>query len=83
MQLKIVLKKRLPRRTKARQSPNFVQRDTNLHGFREDIDLYAEIRQLLPNLTNILKDMNTLTVQTHKESGFEALFNAIENKLSG
>jgi hypothetical protein len=55
----------------------------NLQGFREDIDLYTEIRQLLPNLTNILKDMNTLTVQTHKESGFETLFNAIENKLSG
>ena len=55
----------------------------NLQGFREDIDLYTEIRKLISNLTNLLKDMNTLTVQIHKESGFEALFNAIEQKLSG
>jgi hypothetical protein len=55
----------------------------NLQGFREDIDLYTEIRQLLPNLTNLLKNMNTLTLQTHIESGFAALFKAIEQKLSG
>jgi len=41
----------------------------NLEGFREDIDLYNEIRQYLPRLTNILKDMNTLTAQIHSESG--------------
>jgi internalin A len=54
----------------------------HLEGFREDIDLYAEIRQYLPNLTNLLRDMNSLTTKIHKESGFEALFEAIEQKLS-
>lgn len=53
----------------------------NLEGFREDIDLYNEIRQYLPRLTNILKDMNTLTVQIHSESGFAELIKAIEQKL--
>jgi internalin A len=54
----------------------------NMEGFREDIDLYAEIRRYLPNLTNLLKDMNSLTAKIHQESGFEALFTAIEQKLS-
>lgn len=53
----------------------------NLEGFREDIDLYNEIRQYLPRLTNILKDMNTLTAQIHSESGFAELIKAIEQKL--
>ncbi len=53
----------------------------NLEGFREDIDLYNEIRQYLPRLTNILKDMNTLTVQIHSKSGFAELIKAIEQKL--
>ena len=54
----------------------------NLEGFREDIDLYNEIRQYLPRLTNILKDMNTLTAQIHSESGFEELIVAIQKKLN-
>ncbi|MFG6100927.1 caspase family protein [Leptothoe sp. EHU-05/26/07-4] len=54
----------------------------NLEGFREDIDLYNEIRQYLPRLTNILKDMNTLTAQIHSESGFEELIKAIQHKLN-
>jgi internalin A len=54
----------------------------NMEGFREDIDLYTEIRRYLPNLTNILKDMNNLTAKIHQKSGFEALFKAIEQKLS-
>lgn len=53
----------------------------NLEGFREDIDLYNEIRQYLPRLTNILKDMNTLTVQIHSESGFAELIKVIQQKL--
>jgi DNA-directed RNA polymerase beta' subunit len=54
----------------------------NLEGFREDIDLYNEVRQYLPRLTNILKDMNTLTAQIHSESGFEELIEGIQQKLS-
>ncbi|MDX2241460.1 MAG: caspase family protein [Leptolyngbyaceae cyanobacterium bins.302] len=53
----------------------------NLEGFREDIDLYNEIRQYLPRLTNILKDMNTLTAQIHSESGFTELIKVIQQKL--
>jgi hypothetical protein len=54
----------------------------NLEGFREDIDSYAEIRRNLPKLTNILKDMNTLTAEIHIESGFDELFKAIEIKIA-
>ena len=53
----------------------------HLHGIREDIDLYNEIRQHLPRLTNILKDMNTFTPNIHSESGFEELFEAVRRKL--
>ncbi|MEH2393211.1 MAG: COR domain-containing protein [Nostoc sp.] len=53
----------------------------NLDGFREDIDLYAEIRQYLPRLANILKDMNTLTPDIHSKSEFESLLNAIAQRL--
>ncbi|WP_414518908.1 COR domain-containing protein, partial [Nostoc sp. PCC 9305] len=53
----------------------------NLDGFREDIDLYAEIRQYLPRLANILKDMNTLTPDIHSKSDFEELLNAIAHRL--
>lgn len=53
----------------------------NLDGFREDIDLYAEIRQYLPRLANILKDMNTLTPDIHSQSDFEELLNAIAQRL--
>ncbi len=54
----------------------------NLEGFRDDIDLYSEIRRTLPKLTGILKDMNTLTAKIHIDSGFEQLFEALEAKLS-
>jgi hypothetical protein len=54
----------------------------NLQGFREDIDLYTEIRGTIAELTNLLKDMNTLTPSIHIESDFEALFKAVEYKLT-
>jgi len=47
-----------------------------MDGFREDIDLYADIRKYLPRLTDILRDMNTLTVEIHSETGFEELVKA-------
>jgi internalin A len=52
-----------------------------LDGFREDIDLYADIRQYLPRLTDILRDMNTLTVEIHSETGFEELVRIAAAKL--
>ena len=54
----------------------------NLQGFREDIDLYAEIRTHLPRLADILKDMNALTSQIQSESGFRELFEAVMAKLA-
>jgi hypothetical protein len=53
-----------------------------LEGFREEIDLYADIRKYLPQLTNILKDMNALTAKIHTETGFEELIKAIERKMA-
>jgi adenylate kinase family enzyme len=54
----------------------------NLQGFRNDIDLYTEIRRTIAGLIDILKDMNTLTAEIHTESGFDELFKAIERKLA-
>ncbi|NIO85678.1 MAG: toll/interleukin-1 receptor domain-containing protein, partial [Candidatus Aminicenantes bacterium] len=52
-----------------------------MDGFREDIDLYADIRKYLPRLTDILRDMNTLTVEIHSQTGFEELVQAAAAKL--
>ena len=54
----------------------------NLQGLREDIDLYTEIRSTIAELTNILKDMNTLTPEMHSESGFAEMFKAVECKIA-
>lgn len=53
----------------------------NLDGFREDIDLYTEIRALLPRLMDVLKDMNTLTPDLHRQSDFSEIFDAVMAKL--
>ena len=53
----------------------------NMDGFREDIDLYTEIRALLPKLMDVLKDMNTLTPDLHRQSGFSEIFDAVMAKL--
>ncbi|WP_427158351.1 leucine-rich repeat domain-containing protein [Aliinostoc sp. HNIBRCY26] len=53
----------------------------NLQGFREEIDQYTEIRNTIAELTNLLKDMNTLTPDIHSESEFEELLQAISNRI--
>ncbi|MEH1800375.1 MAG: COR domain-containing protein [Nostoc sp.] len=53
----------------------------NLQGFREEIDQYTKIRNTIAELTNLLKDMNTLTPDIHSESDFESLLNAIAQRL--
>jgi len=55
----------------------------NLHGIREDMDLYDRIRDKVSGLTSILKDMNTLTLEMHKDSNFSDLLDAIEKKMKG
>jgi len=54
----------------------------NLQGFREDMDLYTEIRAQLPGLADILRDMNALTVDLHRESAFTELFEAVMARLA-
>jgi hypothetical protein len=53
----------------------------NLQGIREDIDLYDRIRDEISGLTNILKDMNTLTPQIHQNTDFSVLYAAIEDRM--
>jgi hypothetical protein len=53
----------------------------NLQGFREEIDQYTEIRNTIAELTNLLKDMNTLTPDIHSQLEFQDLIKAIEDRL--
>lgn len=53
----------------------------NLHGIREEMDLYHRIRDKVSGLTSTLKDMNTLTPEMHRESNFSELYDAIERRL--
>ncbi|TBR61310.1 GTPase, partial [Westiellopsis prolifica IICB1] len=55
----------------------------NLQGFREELDLYHEIRNTFAKLIKLLKDMNALTSDVHLESNFETLLKAIEDRLNG
>jgi hypothetical protein len=54
----------------------------NLHGFREDIDLYAEIRSKISSLTDILKDMNALSQSIHVGSDFQELLETVKSSIS-
>lgn len=53
----------------------------NLQGIREDMDLYDRIRDMISGLASTLKDMNALSPQMHRDSDFEDLYNAIEQRL--
>ncbi|MCZ8359898.1 MAG: HEAT repeat domain-containing protein [Microcystis sp. LE19-388.1G] len=46
------------------------------------LNLYDEIRDNIDNLTNILKDMNTLNIDLHRQSEFAAMIKAVETKLA-
>jgi hypothetical protein len=53
----------------------------NLQGIRDDMDLYDRIRDKVSGLTSILKDMNTLTTDMHRDSDFNELYTAIEKRM--
>jgi len=53
----------------------------NLHGIREEMDDYDRIRDKISGLTSILKDMNTLTPDMHRDSEFSNLYDAIIERL--
>ncbi len=54
----------------------------NLQGIREDIDLYDRIRDKVSGLTSILKDMNTLTPDLHRDSDFSEIYTGIERRIA-
>jgi serine/threonine protein kinase len=54
----------------------------NLQGIREDMDLYDRIRGKISGLTSILKDMNTLTPDLHRDSDFSELYTGIERRIA-
>ena len=53
----------------------------NLHGIREDMDQYDRIRDKISGITSILKDMNTLTPDMHRDSEFSNLYDAIMKRM--
>jgi len=53
----------------------------NLHGFREEIDLYDRVRDHIARLTDIIQDMNTLTPEMHEEAGFDQLVQALSERM--
>ncbi|MBL7260622.1 COR domain-containing protein [Paractinoplanes lichenicola] len=53
----------------------------NLHGFRESLDLYEEIRNTIAGILNVLGDMNTLTPEMHRDEDFERLHQALRERL--
>lgn len=55
----------------------------NLQGIRDDMDLYDRIRDKVSGITSILKDMNTLTPDMHRDSDFSILYDAIVKRLEG
>src|SRR5688572_147720 len=54
----------------------------NLQGIREDMDLYDHIRDKVSGLTSILKDMNTLTPDLHRDSDFSEIYKGIERRMA-
>ena len=54
----------------------------NLQGIREDIDQYSRIRDKVSGLTSILKDMNTLTPEMHRDSDFSEIYTGIESRMA-
>jgi formylglycine-generating enzyme required for sulfatase activity len=54
----------------------------NLQGIREDMDLYDRIRDRVSGLTSILKDMNTLTPDLHRDSDFSEIYAGIERRMA-
>jgi formylglycine-generating enzyme required for sulfatase activity len=54
----------------------------NLQGIREEIDQYSRIRDKVSGLTSILKDMNTLTPDLHRDSDFSGIYTGIKRRIA-
>jgi Leucine-rich repeat (LRR) protein len=54
----------------------------NLEGIRDELDLFAKIRNTIAGIVAILGDMNALTPDQHQGSNFESLIRALEARLA-
>jgi tetratricopeptide (TPR) repeat protein len=54
---------------------------SNLGGITAELDRYTRIRAHIDSLLDLLSDMNTLTPEIHKNSGFTTLINAINASM--
>ncbi|HXV42685.1 MAG TPA: TIR domain-containing protein [Anaerolineae bacterium] len=53
----------------------------NLQGITDEMNLFDKIRDNIARLTDILKDMNTLTPDMHENANFNQLIIALEQRL--
>lgn len=53
----------------------------NLHGIREELDLYTEIRRKIAGLAGVLKNMNALTHEIHQNENFESIYRHIDEVI--
>ncbi|MGQ1786008.1 toll/interleukin-1 receptor domain-containing protein [Saccharicrinis sp. GN24d3] len=53
----------------------------NIQGVADDLNLYAEIRNNIGQLTHILKDINMLHADQHIRSDFKQLYEAVNAKI--
>jgi internalin A len=53
----------------------------NLQGIREELDLYEKIRNTIASIIDVISDMNTLTPEMHRGTGFEQLYSALDDAL--
>jgi formylglycine-generating enzyme required for sulfatase activity len=65
------------------QAMRQVKSQANLQGVRDDIDQYSRIRDKVSGLTSILKDMNTLTPDMHRDTDFSEIYTGIEERMAG
>jgi internalin A len=53
----------------------------NLEGIRDELDLYAHVRSTIARITDILGDMNALSLDEHQGSRFSTLIQALQERL--
>jgi GTPase SAR1 family protein len=54
---------------------------SNIERIQEELNLYRRIRAAMDRLTDMLRDMNARTVDSHLSSGFRDVLAAIEKKI--
>ncbi len=54
---------------------------THLQGITDDLNLYDDIRDQIAGLTSLLKDMNTLTPEMHRNANFAGLIGSLRARL--